>query len=264
MPAERCPIAVSLDIPEPNRLIGGSARQGPSVRTPSYRFYPIGMSDQRLEEVSSGDLPELDGLVPVCTGKQAPVGGKGLSRSPVGVPHQDRNAGCRPGLLYLPEPDLPIGATTSEQASIGTPGASNGKDRLRMRQCLEKRTRLRIPEPDGRISPPTGHYVAIGGIGETRDIARMPPRPEQSAQLHSPQFDHPIITPAGQAKSIWAEAQERDNICVGLPDQMQRLVSPHPDFPSPVACSAVVRSGAHRYGRDGTKRISKGAIHARG
>src|SRR5436853_7402469 len=107
MPAERRPIAVSLDLPEPNRVIEGSARQGPSVRTPSYRFYPIGMSDQRLEEVSSGDLPDLDGLVPVCTGKQAPVGGKCLSRSPVGEPDQDRNAGCGPGLRYLPGPDLP-------------------------------------------------------------------------------------------------------------------------------------------------------------
>ena len=222
------------------------------------------MSDQRLEYVSTGDRPELDGVVPVCTGKQAPVGGKGLSRSPVGVPHQDRNAGCWPGLLYLPEPDLPIGATTSEQASIGTPGASNGKDRLRMRQCLEKRTRLRIPEPDGRISPPTGHYVAIGGIGETRDIARMRARPEQSATLHIPQFDHPIITPAGQAKSIWAEAQERDNICVGLPDPVQRLVSPHPHFPSPVACSPVLPIVTDRYGPDGTKRLSKDTIHEPG
>src|SRR5258708_31216924 len=148
MPAERRPIAVSLDIPEPNRLIEGSACQGPSVRTPSYRFYPIGMSDQRLEYVSTGDLPELDGLVPVCTGKQAPIGGKGLSRSPVGVPHQDRNAGCWPGLLYLPEPDLPIGAATSEQASIGPPGASNGKDSLSMRHCLEKRSPPADPKLD--------------------------------------------------------------------------------------------------------------------
>src|SRR2546421_608531 len=176
MPAERRPIAVSLDIPEPNRLIEGSARQGPSVRTPSYRFYPIGMSDQRLEEVSSGDLPELD----------------------------------------------------------------------------------------GRISPPTGHYVAIGGIGETRDIARMRARPEQSATLHIPQFDHPIITPAGQAKSIWAEAQERDNICVGLPDPVQRLVSPHPHFPSPVACSPVLPIVTDRYGPDGTKRLSKDTIQEPG
>ena len=171
MPMECRPIGVLLHVPEPNGVVEAGACQGPSVRTPGHRLDPIGLSGQRLEDASTGNIPELDRLVPAGTGKQAPVGGKGQSHPPVGVPLQDRDARGRPALLSLPEPDLPIEAESGEQVPIGTPG--DGKDRMRMRERLKQCARLRIPKPDRRIGSSTGQHGAIGGIGDPRDIGGM-------------------------------------------------------------------------------------------
>src|SRR5689334_4146828 len=76
MPVECRPIGVLLHVPEPNGVVEAGACQGPSVRTPSHRLDPISMSDQRLADASTGNIPELDRLVPACAGKLAPVGEK--------------------------------------------------------------------------------------------------------------------------------------------------------------------------------------------
>jgi hypothetical protein len=97
------------------------------------------------------------------------------------VPHQQGDAGGWPALLSLPEPDLPIEAETCEQVPIGTPG--DGKDRLRMRERLNKCAGLRIPKPDRRIGSCTGQRMGATTVEITSSHVAMVSHPDDVVKL---------------------------------------------------------------------------------
>ena len=134
-----------------------------------------------------------------------------------------------------------------------------------MRERLQVRATLSIPEPDGRIIASTSKQASIGSKSHTVDTVRMPACPEQGATSYLPELDAAIIAPAGQSASIRAESDSRHNVSMGLPDPVQGLARlllphPHPHF-SPLAASGpVLPVAADGHCPAGIEGLSKDAL----
>src|SRR2546425_1970536 len=130
-----------------------------------------------------------------------------------------------------------------------------------MRERLQVRATLSIPEPDSRIISPTGKQASIGSKSHIVDTVRMPACPEQGATGYLPELDTAIIAPASQSASIRAESDSRHNVRMGLPDPLQGLACrfPHPHFAPlagsgpvlPVAADGHCPAGIEVLGKDG-------------
>src|SRR5919108_4736819 len=102
-----------------------------------------------------------------------------------------------------------------------------------MRHLLNGGTHLRIPEPDGRLMPPSGKQAAIGGKSQAGDPLRLPARPERCSALDIPELDAAIQAPTGECASVRAEGESPDPVRVSSPDPVQELppLAPQPHFP---------------------------------
>ena len=182
MPLEHRSIAARLYVPEPNRRIKASAGHRTPIRAPRQAKYLAPMSLKCLETAEAFHVPQFDGPIPTRAGELCAIGSKRQSPHHVGMPHKDRNTGGRLCCLQLPQPNASIEAATGEQMPIWT--LRYREDWSGMRQSLQECTRLRIPEPDGRLIPTAaGKCASIGSKGQAEDAAGVPHGPERGPTL---------------------------------------------------------------------------------
>ena len=74
-----------------------------------------------------------------------------------------------------------------------------------MRQRLQGRATVQVPEMDPRIISPTGEQVSLGGKGQAEGALGLPARPEQGITFDVPQLDAAISAPAGEQASVRAD-----------------------------------------------------------
>src|SRR5689334_17905330 len=115
-----------------------------------------------------------------------------------------------------------------------------------MRQRLQQRAALEVPEFDGCIIPTSSQHVSSGGNGQTLDAVGMPVRPDQRSTGYIPELNRVVPAPTDQHASIKAESESIGSVGVCLPDQVQDLTSllfplPHSHFP-PLASRRPVMS----------------------
>src|SRR6266550_2737697 len=142
MTLQHRPQCAELSIPQSDSCVPTATGQRASIRTPGQGFHPLGMSHQRLETASTGELPQLDGAIPARADKNAAIGGKGQAAHQIGMPGERLHAGCWLAVPDLPEPGRARDVATCEQAPIRAPGSR--EDRTGMRYVLHSRTSPRL------------------------------------------------------------------------------------------------------------------------
>src|SRR6266700_240802 len=168
-------------IPERHQHIGSYTGQSFPIRTPRHIVESDSVALDDAHALSALDVPHSQGPIFTATEQAAAVGRESDAIHRSGMPLQPRSITA---LLRIPEPNRVVKATAGHRAPIWAPGhrihSALGSDRLDV--C----TGLRIPEPDGRIFPATGEYLAIGGKGQIFDDVGMPSWPKQCATLYIP------------------------------------------------------------------------------
>src|SRR2546421_13044276 len=178
MPVQRRLIAVSFDVPQPDRLVKASTGQRAPIWAPGHAKHPVRMPRKRLETASAGYVPQPDGPVPARARELGAIGCESKSRHPMGMPQEYLHAGGWLCPLQLPHPNASIEAATGEQLAVRAPGQRVHSAALTS-QRLHVHAGDRIPEPDERIIPAAGEQAPIRGKGHSVDAVRMPIRPEQ-------------------------------------------------------------------------------------
>src|SRR2546429_9058387 len=154
------------------------------------------MPIKRVETASAGYVPESDGPIPTRAGQLGAIRRKGQPQHPVRMSAERLHAGGWLCCLEFPYLNTSIKVATGQLCAVGAPG--HRKDSTLGSYRFYVCAGLRIPEPDGRIFPATGEYLAIGGKGQIFDDVSLPSCPKQCAPLQVPQFDRPIPASRGQ------------------------------------------------------------------
>lgn len=132
------------------------------------------------------------------------------------MPLQCLHAAIRPARLPPPDPNRAREVATGESAPIRTPGQR--EDRAGMGHLLHEGAQLRVPEPDGRITPPTCQQAAIGGKDQAGGAFPVPARPEQRSMLDIPQLEPAVQGPGSQRAFVRAEGERHHDVGMCLPD----------------------------------------------
>src|SRR5437763_3718569 len=182
MPMQPRPIATSMAIPEPDRLVKATTGQQSPIRAPGHCPHPVCMSCQRLAQAEASYAPQPYSGIPASAGQLCAIRGKGQSQHPVCMPYEHP-----PGAFWLLPRELPqsnalIGAPNGEQAPIGTPGQREHRAAL-TGERLAVRAGCRVPELDGGIISTAGERASIWSKGQAFDVVGEPACPEQGTAL---------------------------------------------------------------------------------
>ena len=131
-----------------------------------------------------------------------------------------------------------------------------------MRQRLQGRATVQVPEMDPRIISPTGEQVSLGGKGQAEGALGLPARPEQGITFDVPQLDAAISAPAGEQASVRAEGDGEHGVGMPLPGQVQgwACLAPYPHFSTPASRGPVLPVGACGHRGDGIEGLGKDAL----